>query len=117
MTANIIIGFVAFLHFYFMYLEMFVWTTPRGLKIFAQTQAQADSSKTLAFNQGLYNGFLAAGLLWSLLEPDPFHAQRVGLFFLSCVIVAGIVGGYTVNKKIFFIQALPAAIALAALLI
>ncbi len=95
-----------------MYLEMFVWTNPKGLRIFGQTAAQAESSKVLAFNQGLYNGFLAAGLVWSLLEPEPGFAKSIRIFFFSCVLLAGLVGGWSVNKKIYFVQALPALIGL-----
>lgn len=113
--AYVLVGLVAALHIYFMHLEMFVWATPRGAKIFSQTLEQARSSKTLAFNQGLYNGFLAAGLAWSLLHPNTGMAHQLMFFFLGCVIVAGIVGGITVNKRIALIQAGPAALATALL--
>lgn len=98
---------VACLHTGFLVLEMFLWETPVGLKIFAMTPEQASLSATLAFNQGLYNGFLAAGIAWSLLS------KRVAtlLFFLLCVVVAGVVGALSVKISIFFIQALPAILA------
>lgn len=109
-TTNILIGVVALLHVYFLVLEMFLWNTPYGHKTFALTPEFAAASKSLAANQGLYNGFLAAGLIWGLL--DPAHAFEIKIFFLSCVIVAGIYGAITVNRKIFFVQSLPALIAL-----
>lgn len=112
MIANALAGLVAFLHFYFMYLEMFVWNTPRGRKIFGLTAEQAKASQVLAFNQGLYNGFLAAGIVWSFFEPQP----SIRIFFFACVIAAGAVGGWTVDKKIFFIQAVPAVLGLVAVL-
>lgn len=108
--SNVFVLLVALLHFYFMILEAYYWTKPKGLKIFGMTKAQAEASKTLAQNQGLYNGFLAAGLVWGVLEPDDL-AWKVKIFFLSCVILAGIVGAWTVNKRIFFVQSVPAIIA------
>ena len=111
--VNIITGIVAFLHIGFLALEMFLWDKPMGLKIFRNTPEQAAQSKTLAANQGLYNGFLAAGLIWGLMSGE----SSVKIFFLSCVIVAGIFGAYTVSKRIFYIQALPAMIGLVILLI
>lgn len=116
MITNILTGLVAFLHFYFMYLEMFVWVTPKGRKIFGQTLEQAKSSQKLAFNQGLYNGFLAAGLVWAFFESEPIFAKSIRVFFLICVIVAGLVGGWTVNKKIYFVQAVPAVLAMASVI-
>jgi putative membrane protein len=106
---------VALEHLYFLYLEMFQWTTPKGLKTFGNTAEKAAASKVLAANQGLYNGFLAAGLLWGLAYPGGagIHIQ---LFFLGCVIVAGIYGGLTVKMKIMYLQAGPALLALLALL-
>lgn len=109
-AANAMVALVAVLHIYFMILEMFFWTKPKGLKIFSQTLSQAQASKVLAQNQGLYNGFLAAGLFWGLLEPSD-HARAVKFFFLGCVIAAGLLGAFTVNRKIFFAQALPAILA------
>ncbi|HEX6591366.1 MAG TPA: DUF1304 domain-containing protein [Moraxellaceae bacterium] len=111
MAANILVGFVALLHLYFLVLEMFLWTKPLGRKVFGLKADFAEQSKALAANQGLYNGFLVAGLVWGLLlGPDGFP-QKV--FFLSCVIVAGVFGGATVSKRIVLVQAMPAVIALA----
>ena len=115
--AKILVGIVALEHVYILYLEMFLWTTPRGLKSFGTTREQAESSKTLAANQGLYNGFLAAGLFWSILHPDPLIGRQIALFFLACVVVAALYGGFTVKRSILLIQGLPAAIALAAVLL
>ena len=112
-AAVALIGLVAFLHAYFLVLEMFLWTKPTGLRVFGQTAAQAEATKVLAQNQGLYNGFLSAGLVWSLV--DGVHGYAAGIFFLGCVIVAGIFGAATVSMRIFFIQSLPAAAALGAL--
>jgi putative membrane protein len=114
-TAQVLIGVVALLHVYFMLLEMVLWTKPRGLATFGLTAEQAEQTKSLAANQGLYNGFLVAGLVWSLLATDPV-AFRTGVFFLGCVIVAGVFGAATANKRILFVQALPAALALVFLL-
>ena len=113
MFANIVVAIVALLHVYFLVLEMFFWTKPLGLKVFGRTQAQADDSKVLAANQGLYNGFLAAGLFWGLSLGAAGLSIKV--FFLLCVVVAGLYGAATVGKKILFVQALPAAIGLALL--
>jgi putative membrane protein len=107
MLANIVVAIVALLHVYFLVLEMFFWTKPLGLKTFKRTQAQADDSKVLAANRGLYNGFLAAGLLWGLSLGAAGLSIKV--FFLLCVVVAGIYGAATVGKKILYVQALPAA--------
>ena len=103
--------FVAIEHFGFLVLEMFFWTKPIGLKIFRNKKDFAEQSRVLAANQGLYNGFLAAGLLWSVATPDPEYSIATARFFLACVIVAGIYGGFSVNKRIFFVQALPAILA------
>lgn len=115
MLATILIAAVALLHLYFMILEMFLWDKPAGLKAFALTPEFAAASKTLAANQGLYNGFLVAGLIWGLLLG--VDGMQVKTFFLGCVIVAGVYGGLTVKMKILYVQALPAAIALALLLV
>lgn len=112
LVSDILIVIVALLHFFFLYLEMFLWDKPRGMKSFNLTAEFAKQSKRLAMNQGLYNGFLAAGLLWGLVAGDP-----VKIFFLSCVIIAGIFGAFTVSKRIFYIQAIPAILALVILLI
>lgn len=102
---------IALLHIYFLVLEMFLWDKPKGMKVFGMTAEKAETTKVLAANQGLYNGFLAAGLLWSLFLSTPF-SQQVQIFFLACIVVAGIYGAATASKKILFIQACPAAIAL-----
>ncbi len=107
LISDILISVVALLHFGFLYLEMFLWDKPRGMKSFNLTAEFAKQSKTLAMNQGLYNGFLAAGLVWSL-----FADQPTKIFFLSCVIIAGVFGALTVSKRIFYIQAAPAILAL-----
>ena len=111
LVAEILVALVALLHVWFLVLEMFLWDKPLGLKTFRQTPESAATTKVLAANQGLYNGFLAAGLLWGLWLGDSGFAVKV--FFLGCVIVAGLFGAATVGKKILFVQALPAAIALA----
>ena len=112
-AANILVALVALLHVYFLVLEMFLWDKPRGMRTFRTTPEYAAASKTLAANQGLYNGFLAAGLSWGLIAAS----QDVKIFFLSCVIVAGVYGAATVNLRILWVQALPAVIALALVLI
>jgi putative membrane protein len=116
MLANILIGLVALIHIYFLFLEMIFWTKPLGLKVFNQSRVKAEESKVLAANQGLYNGFLSAGLIWGLLQGQPEFALQIKLFFLVCIIVAGVYGAYSVNRRIFFIQALPAILAAALLL-
>ena len=115
LIAKILIALVALEHAYFLVLEMFLWDTPRTRKAFGITEEAAAHTKVLAGNQGLYNGFLAAGLIWSLLAPA-IYAKDVALFFLACVIVAGLYGGYSVGSRILLVQLLPAAIALAAVL-
>lgn len=106
LASHFIIGLVAILHLYFLWFEMFAWETT-GRKIFRQMPAELfPKTKELAANQGLYNGFLVAGLIWSLLISDPVWADNVALFFLSCVLVAGIYGGFTASKKIFYVQGL-----------
>lgn len=114
--TNIFVAVVALLHIYFLILEMFLWTKPKGLKVFGQSLAKAQASAVLAANQGLYNGFLAAGLIWGLVHPLPEFAFQIKAFFLGCVIVAGLYGAYSVSKKILFVQAVPAAIAMILLL-
>lgn len=111
-VSQVLTGLVAALHAYFLVLEMFLWTKPTGQRVFGRTAAEQESSKVLAANQGLYNGFLAAGLVWSLVAGAPL-ALPVREFFLACVVVAGIYGGLTATRRILFVQALPAAIALA----
>ena len=110
-VAEVLVGIVAAIHVYIVVLEMFLWTTPRGQQAFGLTAEFAEQAKALAANQGLYNGFLAAGLIWGLIASDPVgYAARV--FFLVCVVIAGIYGSATASRRILFIQALPAAIAL-----
>ena len=111
-VGNVMVALVAALHVYFLVLEMFLWTKPYGLKTFGNTLQKAQDSAVLAANQGLYNGFLAAGLVWSLLHAAPAFAWQLKVFFLLCVIVAGLYGAYSVSRKILFVQAVPAAIAL-----
>lgn len=110
-AANVVTGLVALLHVYFLVLEMFLWTKPYGRRVFNLTEEKAELTRVLAANQGLYNGFLAAGLAWGLSLGAHGHAIR--LFFLGCVIVAGIFGAATVSRRILYVQALPAAVAVA----
>ena len=111
--AIVLVLLVALLHLYFLVLEMFLWTRPIGLKVFRQSLEKAEQSRVLAANQGLYNGFLAAGLLYAVAT----GSREFCLFFLTCVVVAGVYGAATVNRRIFFVQALPALLAIAALLL
>ena len=113
--ANVLVGLVAALHVSFLVLEMFLWTRPTGQRVFGRTAAEQESSKVLAANQGLYNGFLVAGLVWGLVASDPVGFQ-VKVFFLACVIVAGVYGAATVSRRILVVQAIPAAVALIAVL-
>ena len=115
LVANLTVGLVAVLHGYFLVLEMFLWNTPYGRKTFGLTPEIAAASRALAANQGLYNGFLAAGLTWGLILGPAGHAVRV--FFLGCVIVAGVFGAATASRKILFVQAVPGAVALALVLL
>ncbi|KAF2996245.1 hypothetical protein E8E13_003737 [Curvularia kusanoi] len=112
--ASVAVFLLAALHVYIMALEMFFWTKPPGLRAFALEKGFALQTKSMAANQGLYNGFLAAGLVWSLLHPDAEFATQIARFFAGCVLVAGVYGGVTANRKIFFVQALPGAVCLAA---
>jgi|ERR1041385_2061517 putative membrane protein len=114
LPAKILIALIAIEHLYFLVLEMFLWTKPRTRAMFGMTAEQAEKSRVLAANQGLHNGFHAAGLIWALLAPTGY-ARALALFFLGCVLVAGLYGGATANKRIWLIQALPAAIALVVL--
>jgi putative membrane protein len=113
--ANILVALVAALHAYFLILEMFLWDKPLGLKTFRNTPEKAEITKVLAANQGLYNGFLTAGLIWGLVHGNPAFAFQIKVFFLLCVIVAGAYGAATVSTRILIVQALPAAIALVVL--
>ena len=110
LAANIVVALVALIHVYILVLEMFLWEKPAGLRAFGQTPAAAAASKVLAANQGLYNGFLAAGLFWGLSLGA--GGQGVKVFFLLCVLVAGLYGAATASEKILYVQALPAAIGL-----
>jgi len=113
--ANVVVGLIALLHVYILVLEMFLWDKPAGLRAFGQTKESAMASKVLAANQGLYNGFLAAGLIWGL----SFGASGTGVkvFFLCCVLIAGLYGAATASRKILFVQAIPAAAGLALVLL
>jgi putative membrane protein len=114
---NSLIVLIALEHIAFMVLEMFFWTKPIGLKIFRQSPEKAEASRVLAANQGLYNGFLAAGLIWGLVTPFAAEAFHLVAFFLGCIVVAGLYGGYSVNRRIALVQALPAAVALAIMML
>lgn len=109
--AKIAIAIIALEHIYILWLEMFAWTT-RARKVFPLPKDLFEPTKTMAANQGLYNGFLAAGLIWSMLITNPEWAKNIALFFLGCVLVAGIYGGVSVTKRIFMVQGLPALIAI-----
>lgn len=114
---QILVGLVALLHLYFMWFEMFAWTTS-GRKVFRNFPADLfEPTKPLAANQGLYNGFLAAGLIWTFFIENPDWKNNISLFFLCCVTIAGIYGALTASKKIFFVQALPALIAIILILL
>src|SRR5258706_10558767 len=108
--ANAVVGLIALVHVYILVLEMFLWDKPAGLRAFGPTRAAATASRVLAANQGLYNGFLAAGLLWGLSLGA--SGTGVKVFFLSCVLCAGLYGAATASRKILFIQAIPAAVGL-----
>lgn len=105
---KIFVFIIALEHLGFLYLEMFLWSKPAGRKIFGNTKETAETTKVLAANQGLYNGFLAAGLFWGLLHPEPKLASQIILFFLCCIVVAGVYGGLTAKRSILYVQALPA---------
>ncbi|MFC9409932.1 DUF1304 domain-containing protein [[Kitasatospora] papulosa] len=111
-AAHALVALVALIHVYFLVLEMFLWDTPRGRKAFGTTEEFSGRSATLSANQGLYNGFMAAGLVWGLIAGDPVGYQAQ-IFFLSCLVVAGVYGAATVSRKILYVQAAPAALALA----
>lgn len=115
--TKVLISLVSLLHIYFLILEMFLWTKPLGRKVFAMNEERANMTSVLAANQGLYNGFLAAGLVWALIHPSAQFATEIAIFFLACVLIAGIYGAASVNKRIFFVQGLPAILALASILI
>ncbi len=108
-VANIFVALMALLHVYILVLEMFLWTTKRGRRAFGTTAEFAEASKVLAANQGLYNGFLAAGLVWGLVTGS-WEGYKIEMFFLACIAVAGVYGGITANRRILFIQAIPAIV-------
>src|ERR1700683_1954795 len=110
--ANALVALVAALHVYFLVLEMFLWTRPLGLKTFGNSLEKANDSAVLAANQGLYNGFLAAGLIWGLVASIPAFAFEIKVFFLLCVIVAGVYGAVTVSRRILFVQGAPVPLGL-----
>src|SRR4051812_37507730 len=112
MLLKSLVIFVAIEHLWFMIFEMFMWKTAYARRAFGMTKEFAEASQKLAKNQGLYNGFLAAGLIWSMVLTDPTQVRAIQIFFLSCVSIAGVFGAATANYRIFFIQALPALIAL-----
>ncbi|MHA0043312.1 DUF1304 domain-containing protein [Deinococcus sp. PEB2-63] len=113
LIASVLVGLIALLHVYIMVLEMFMWTTPRAMKAFGTTPELAAQTRVMAGNQGLYNGFLAAGLIWGLIT----GSVAIQLFFLACVAVAGLYGAATANRRILFIQTVPAALAILAVLL
>jgi putative membrane protein len=110
--ANLLVALVAVLHVYFLVLEMFLWQKPLGLKTFRNSPAKAAETAVLAANQGLYNGFLAAGLVWGLWHSAPAFGFQIKAFFLLCVIIAGVYGAATANRRILYVQAAPATLAL-----
>jgi putative membrane protein len=111
-VSMILVALVALIHVYILVLEMFLWDKPTGLRTFGHTKETATASKVLAANQGLYNGFLAAGLFWGLCIGQ--SGVEITIFFLGCVLVAGVYGGITAKRKILYVQALPAALGLLA---
>ena len=111
MIGIVLVVLVALLHVYFLVLEMFLWTKPLGRKVFRNSEEKAQMTAVLAANQGLYNGFLVAGLIWGLVYPDPLIGKQIQFFFLACVMVAGLYGAYTVGKKVLYVQFAPALIA------
>ena len=117
LLSQIIVGLVAFIHFYILWLEMFVWTT-RARKVFKTIPDDMfEKTKVMAANQGLYNGFLVAGLVWSLFICDAAWSKNIAFFFLSCVLVAGLYGAITVSKRIFYVQSVPAILGILSLLL
>lgn len=116
-VSIILVAFVAVEHVYILVLEMFLWTKPRTQKIFGIKKGDAETTKVLAANQGLYNGFLSAGLIWGLIHPDVLIGVQIQLFFLSCVLIAALYGGLTAKKSILVVQGLPALLALCSLFI
>ena len=116
LIATILVALVALIHLYIVLLEMVWWNGPRGQQAFGLTPEFALATRALAANQGLYNGFLAAGLIWGLLQPIPDFAWQIKLFFLTCVAVAGLFGAATASRKILFVQTVPAVLAMLAVI-
>jgi len=110
--GSVLVAVVAALHIWFLILEMFLWRKPLGLKTFRMSPQKAETTAVLAANQGLYNGFLAAGLITSLILANPAQTQLFQVFFLGCVVIAGLYGAWSVSRGILFVQALPAGLAL-----
>ncbi|RKP50054.1 DUF1304 domain-containing protein [Cohnella endophytica] len=117
MIAAILVGIVVAEHVYIMIMEMFLWTSPGTRKRFGTTSGFAKESRSLAANQGLYNGFLAAGLLWGLMHPNSSTGYQIQTFFLICVLVAALYGGWSVKRSILYVQGIPAAVALLAVML
>jgi len=117
LIISILVMLIALEHLAFLILEMFLWTKETGRRIFLNSKEKAELTKILAANQGLYNGFLSAGLIWGLVYPDPIMAKEIMGFFLVCIFVAGVYGGFSVKQSIWLIQALPACVALILLFI
>ena len=115
--TSILILFVAFEHAAFLYLEMFMWTKDFGRKVFGTSKEEAKATKVLAANQGLYNGFISAGLIWGFFHSNPVFGLQITLFFLGCVVVAGVYGAMTAKVSILYLQAFPAALTMALLLL
>ena len=114
--AQIVVGFVSFIHIYILWLEMFVWTT-KARKVFKTIPSDMfEKTKVMAANQGLYNGFLAAGLIWSLYISDEIWSKNIALFFLGCILIAGIYGAFSVSKRIFYVQSVPAILGILSIL-
>ena len=114
--AQIVVGFVSFIHIYILWLEMFVWTT-KARKVFKTIPSDMfEKTKVMAANQGLYNGFLAAGLIWSLYISDEIWSKNIALFFLGCILIAGIYGALSVSKRIFYVQSVPAILGILSIL-
>lgn len=116
LLSQIMVGFIVFIHVYILWLEMFVWTT-KARNVFKTIPSDMfEKTKVMAANQGLYNGFLAAGLIWSLLICDENWSKNVAMFFLGCVLIAGIYGAFTVSKRIFYVQSVPAILGILSLI-
>lgn len=115
--SQVLVFSVFAIHVYILILEMFLWMKPLGMKVFRMTPEKAELTRVLAANQGLYNGFLAAGLLWSLFYPNDLVAEDIAIFFLLCVAIAGIYGSQTVSRRILYVQSIPATLGLFSILL